>query len=170
MTKVCITDGCRKDAVRKDGRCEYHYRKNLPGPRCTVAECDSKIKAFKMCNKHYLRFKMYGDPLMTKRVRIGVGATKKNKYGYVLEFLPNHPSARESDRWVMQHRRVMSDHLGRPMAKHENVHHINGIRDDNRIENLELWVVRQPAGQRVEDLVEWANWIIDTYGGDAKNV
>lgn len=163
MDKICISDGCRKIAVRKDGRCEYHYRKNLPGNRCSIEGCDARQKAWKMCNKHYLRAKNYGDPNKTQRVRIGVGAVKTNKHGYVLEFLPSHPSSRKSDGWVMQHRRVMSDFLGRPLAEHENVHHKNGVRNDNRLENLELWVVRQPYGQRVEDLLEYADWIISNY-------
>jgi len=55
-----------------------------------------------------------------------------------------------------QHRVVMEEHLGRELLPHENVHHKNGIRDDNRIENLELWSTSQPYGQRVEDKIAWA--------------
>jgi hypothetical protein len=58
----------------------------------------------------------------------------------------------------------MSDMMGRRLQDYENVHHMNGNRQDNREENLELWVKRQPAGQRVEDLVEYAKWVLSNYG------
>jgi hypothetical protein len=66
---------------------------------------------------------------------------------------------------VLEHRHVMALHLGRPLLSSENVHHKNGIRDDNRLENLELWSKAQPYGQRVSDKLEWARAFIAQYEG-----
>src|SRR6185436_20244411 len=77
----------------------------------------------------------------------------------------DHPNS-DSEGWLAENRYVMSKSLNRPLRPSENVHHINGIRSDNRLENLELWVSHQPRGQRPIDLVEWAKEILDIYGDE----
>ena len=60
----------------------------------------------------------------------------------------------------------MEEIIGRPLEKHENVHHKNGNRADNRPENLELWSTYQPKGQRIEDKVQYAIEILRLYAPD----
>jgi hypothetical protein len=77
---------------------------------------------------------------------------RKNKEGYVTRSVHGRTQS--------QHRYVMEQHLGRALLPIENVHHLNGQRDDNRIENLELWYRSQPPGQRVDDKTAWAiEWL-----------
>jgi hypothetical protein len=72
------------------------------------------------------------------------GGRKITKHGYVMILMRGHPNAYSDDvkngkpgRYVFEHRYVMSQILGRPLDRYDIVHHINGIRDDNRPENLE---------------------------------
>jgi len=79
--------------------------------------------------------------------------------------MPGHPRAKTSSaEYVFEHILVMERLLGRHLDPGETVHHRNGVRHDNRPENLELWIMPQPPGIRAEDAVEWAHQIIAKYG------
>lgn len=76
---------------------------------------------------------------------------------------PNHPNCHSKGR-IREHVWVMSKIIGRPLVKGEIVHHKNGIRDDNRPENLELCHYGQPPGQRVEDKIKFYIEFLERYG------
>lgn len=76
---------------------------------------------------------------------------------------PSHPRARTGG-YVFEHILVMEEMLGRHLYPEENVHHRNGVRSDNRPQNLELRARPQSSGIRVTDAVEWAKEILRRYG------
>lgn len=133
---------------------------------CTYEDCTDGMYAKALCKFHYRRTLEGVDLEKPKKVN-GQLNWLKNQDGYIYRYTaPDETGRRRQEK---QHRVIMEEHLGRKLLFTENVHHINGVRDDNRIENLELWSSSQPSGQRVKDKVRWAREILDLYGEDWDN-
>ncbi len=115
---------------------------------------------------HYLRrFRKGGFTKLqnNKRRKNGEpGSRSWTNRGYVRVYLPEHPNA-FSEGCVLEHTLVMSKHLGRPLYPDEQVHHKNGVHDDNRIENLVLKIKAHGSGIEIGDAVQWANEILNRY-------
>lgn len=169
----CRIECCDRPAVAF-GICATHYSKfrkygdplagrTNSGGECSIDGCHNPVLGLKLCRKHYSRFKKHGDPLTVRASDIKQKEWRLNHAGYYTRYDANNIH-RSRDNNVLQHRQVMGEHIGRPLRSDENVHHKNGDRADNRLENLELWSKSQPAGQRVSDKVKWAREIIDLYG------
>lgn len=73
------------------------------------------------------------------------GGVHKDKFGYIQIWMPEHPNAKLAG-YIHEHRLVMSNHLGRPLTSEEFVHHKNAVKDDNRLENLEIMTKKVHRG------------------------
>lgn len=86
------------------------------------------------------------------------GGVNVHQRGYVQIRVPGR-----SVQYTMEHVLVMEELIGRRLVVGETVHHKNGVRDDNRPSNLELWCKPQPPGTRAIDTLEWAEEIVRRY-------
>lgn len=129
-------------------------RKKIALP-CSVDGCERPRKGSTYCHLHNERLRRTGEvgPAQPTRIR---GVVKPSAEGYRRINVGN-------GRRVLEHVYVMEQQLGRRLVPGENVHHKNGVKDDNDPGNLELWLVMQPTGQRVEDLMRY----IAKYHADA---
>jgi len=143
--KVCLNGDCEKKVIAR-GLCWKHYKSRPGGPKCAI--CGKPVQAKGLCTKHHQRLQTRGDPHFEYQGRNKRGLGKGRYWsgdGYVFVYLGDN-------RRVLEHRLVMELALGRPLRPGETVHHKNGIRHDNRPENLELWIGNIRHGQRAVDV------------------
>lgn len=133
------------------------------GAKCSFESCKKSAKVEWLCGTHYAQ-KRRGVELTPVHPNLGNWGKPSHSNGYLVLSRTLPGGVKET---IPQHRLVMQEHIGRELLPEETVHHLNGVRDDNRIENLELWSKSHPYGQRVTDKVEWAKEMLRLYEPEA---
>lgn len=176
---ACRFEGCGRIATKESGLCNEHNRQMANTGKlkpiryravsvysgethCSFKHCPRPAKSRGFCGTHYAQWQT-GSELKPIH-EPGEWSKGSLTHGY-RKLFRTLPSGKKET--IMEHRLVMEQHIGRKLTRDETVHHINGIRDDNRIENLELWSSGHPYGQRVEDKVTWAKEILEKYEPEA---
>ncbi len=126
LNEVASVIGCTAQTV------EYHLKKN----KIKLRSRSESLKGRPVTEKQRETARRLGKLLVGEKNPRWKGRVKRSS-GYYAIRKTDHPFA-SRDGYVMEHRLVMEEHLGRYLTPEEDVHHINGIKTDNRIENLEL--------------------------------
>ena len=175
-TRECSVEGCIRPAEART-LCHGHYLRgrrtgdvgvDIPLEQraretCRADGCERWSHAQGLCGTHYKRAVKHGEIEHGGPIRVVTGDGWMS-HGYWYVMVPanlRHLTNGESQ--AAEHRLVMAQHLGRALYPGEVVHHINGDRTDNQIENLELWSTTQPKGQRVDDKVAFAVALLRQY-------
>lgn len=161
--KACSAEGCDRLVGARGGRgyCQLHLKRlrngtpfdrpkkgAIKGSPCKIPGCGKPAVIRFLCIMHRRR----------ERAGLDMHAPARSKHGHV------DKNGYILIRGTPEHRLIMEAKIGRKLYPHETVHHINGQRADNRLENLELWSSGHPYGQRVSELVKFARWVLETYG------
>ena len=176
--KPCIVTDCHHVGEAK-GLCHGHLLRllrtgewpvDLLSTRqrslCSVPDCDRWSHADDICSTHYRRVSNRADLRADEPIKTAQGLGFLN-HGYKIVPIPRELRYLTNGRTpAEEHRLVMAIKLGRPLTADEAVHHRNGVRTDNRIENLELWSTAQPSGQRTVDKVAFALELLRRYRPD----
>lgn len=101
------------------------------------------------------------DKRRQERLASGHYTKHTDKKGYVWLTFPRSEKSKRNN--ILEHRYVMEQNLGRKLHKHETVHHKNGQRGDNNLENLELRSSMHGPGQTIQDKIDWAIKVVQLY-------